>query len=75
VLLVAFLLAYSAKSVGKAYNALSQVEWWARMLTGWLFILVGIWFSLTYVFELRQSEGGGGGAKSCAVWGSASWLM
>jgi cytochrome c biogenesis protein CcdA len=55
VLVVAFLLAYSAKSVGKTYNVLSKVEWWARMITGWLFILVGIWFSLTYVFELRWS--------------------
>jgi cytochrome c biogenesis protein CcdA len=53
VLVVAFLLAYSAKSVGKTYNVLSKVEWWARMVTGWLFILVGIWFSLTYVFEVR----------------------
>jgi hypothetical protein len=25
------------------------------MVTGWLFIVVGIWFSLTYVFELRWS--------------------
>jgi cytochrome c-type biogenesis protein len=52
VLVVAFLLAYSAKSVGKTYKVLSNVEWWARLITGWLFILVGIWFSLTYVFEL-----------------------
>jgi hypothetical protein len=47
------LLAYSAKSVGKTYNALSRIEWWARMITGWLFILLGIWFSLTCVFELE----------------------
>jgi cytochrome c biogenesis protein CcdA len=53
VLVVAFLLAYSAKSVGKTYNALSRIEWWARMITGWLFILLGIWFSLTCVFELE----------------------
>jgi cytochrome c biogenesis protein CcdA len=46
VLLVAFLLAYSANSVGKAYNVLSQVEWWARMTTGWIFIVVGSYFSL-----------------------------
>ena len=31
VLVVAFLLAYSAKSVGKTYNVLGKVEWWARM--------------------------------------------
>ena len=46
----AFLLAYSAKSVGKTYNILSKVEWWARMTTGWIFILIGVWFSLKHVF-------------------------
>ncbi len=50
VLLVAILLAYSAQAVGRAYNVLSKVEWWARMITGWVFILVGIYFSLRYVF-------------------------
>ncbi len=50
VLLVAFLLAYSAQSVGKTYNMLSKVEWWARQATGWVFILAGVWFSLKYVF-------------------------
>ena len=51
VLLVAFLLAYSAQSVGKAYNMLAKVEWWARQITGWLFVLAGVWFSLKYAFE------------------------
>jgi len=53
VLLVAFLLAYSAQSVGKAYNTLSKIEWWARQLTGWIFVLLGVYFSLAYVFEVR----------------------
>jgi cytochrome c-type biogenesis protein len=52
VLLVAFLLAYSAQSVGKTYNALSKMEWWARQVTGWLFVLLGGWFSLKSVFEV-----------------------
>jgi len=52
VIVVAFLLAYSAKSVGKAYNVLSKVEWWARMTTGWVFILIGAYFALTCVFEV-----------------------
>jgi cytochrome c biogenesis protein CcdA len=51
VLAVAFLLAYSAQAVGKAYNALAQVEWWARMVTGWVFIGIGVFMSLRYVFE------------------------
>ena len=52
VIVVAFALAYSAKSVGKIYNVLSHVEWWARMATGWIFILVGAYFALAYVFEV-----------------------
>jgi cytochrome c biogenesis protein CcdA len=50
VLAVAFLLAYSAKSVGKTYNILSKLEWWARMATGWLFVLLGGYYCLKYVF-------------------------
>jgi cytochrome c biogenesis protein CcdA len=52
VIVVAILLAYSAQSVGKAYNILSGVEWWARMSTGWVFILIGAYFSLVYVFQV-----------------------
>ena len=52
VIVVAFLLAYSAQSVGKTYNILSKVEWWARMITGWVFILMGAWFVLTQAFEV-----------------------
>ncbi|NLF07244.1 MAG: sulfite exporter TauE/SafE family protein [Pirellulaceae bacterium] len=51
VLLVAFLLAYSAQAVGKTYNALSKIEWWARQITGWVFLVVGVIFTLRYVFE------------------------
>jgi cytochrome c biogenesis protein CcdA len=52
VLLVAFLLAFSAQHVSKAYGALGKTEWWARMVTGWIFVLLGVWFSLKYVFEV-----------------------
>ena len=52
VLVVAFLLAYGAKSVGKTYNVLAKVEWWARQITGWIFIVAGVYFSLKYVFEV-----------------------
>jgi len=52
VMVFAVLLATSAQSVGKAYNVLAKIEWWARMLTGWIFILVGIYFSLKYVFQV-----------------------
>ncbi|TWU38205.1 Cytochrome C biogenesis protein transmembrane region [Novipirellula artificiosorum] len=52
VLVVAFLLAYSAKSLGQTFKVLTQIEWWARMTTGWVFILLGVYFSLSYVFEV-----------------------
>jgi cytochrome c-type biogenesis protein len=51
VLLMAFLLAYSVKSIGKAYKVLSQVEWWARRITGWIFVIAGFYFSLAFVFQ------------------------
>jgi cytochrome c-type biogenesis protein len=52
VMVFAVLLAISAQSVGKAYNVLAKIEWWARMITGWIFVLVGIYFSLKYVFQV-----------------------
>ena len=51
VLLVAFLLAYSAQSIGKTYNILSKIEWWARQVTGWIFVVLGVCFVFKYVFE------------------------
>lgn len=52
VMVFAVLLATSAQSVGKAYNILAKIEWWARMLTGAIFVLVGIYFSLKHVFHV-----------------------
>ncbi len=52
VIVFAGLIALSAQSVGKAFNVLSKIEWWARMITGGVFVLVGIYFSLKYVFQV-----------------------
>lgn len=56
VILVAFLLAYSAQSVGKTYNVLAKIEWWARQVTGWLFIAIGVHFALKYAFDVDLVE-------------------
>ena len=56
VLVFAVLLATSAQSVGKAYNVLAKVEWWARMMTGLIFIVVGVHFSLKHVFHADVLE-------------------
>ena len=50
VILVAFLLAFSANAVGATYKVLGKIEWWARMTTGVIFISLGVYFSLVYVY-------------------------
>jgi cytochrome c biogenesis protein CcdA len=52
VMVFAVLLARSAQSVGKAYNVLAKIEWWARIITGWIFVLLGVYFSLKYILEV-----------------------
>jgi len=52
VLVFALLIAFSAQSLGRAFNILSHVEWWARRVTGAVFVLLGIYFSLVYIFEV-----------------------
>jgi cytochrome c-type biogenesis protein len=55
VLLFAVLLALGAKQVGKAYNKVVALEKWARKITGVLFIGIGIYYSLVYIFALPLS--------------------
>ena len=56
VLAFAALIAFSAQSVGKAYNVPLKIEWWARTITGILFLLVGVYFSLKHIFEINLSR-------------------
>jgi len=51
VLAFALLIAVSARSVGIAFNVLSKIDWWSRMITGWLIILVGVWLTLRSLFS------------------------
>lgn len=50
VMVFAVLLALGAQSIGKTFARLSQIEWWFRRITGVIFILVGIYYCLTYIF-------------------------
>ena len=50
VVALAFLVAFSAKRVGQAFNRVAQVERWARHAAGAVFVLVGVYYSLTYIF-------------------------
>jgi len=46
----AILIAIGTHVVSKAFDKLSAVEFWARRVTGVVFILVGIYYCLTYIF-------------------------
>lgn len=50
VVVFAVLIALGAKRVGEAYNKIVPFERWARRVTGGVFILVGIYYSLGYIF-------------------------
>lgn len=52
VIVFAFLIAFAAQRVGKAFNRLTQVEWWLRTITGVVFILAGIYYCLTHIYGL-----------------------
>jgi cytochrome c-type biogenesis protein len=52
VLVFAVLLATGARRVGAAFNRLAAIERWARRITGAAFVVVGILYSLTYIFGL-----------------------
>jgi len=52
VIVFAFILTFSAKSLGQTFKRVAQVDKWARRATGTLFIGVGIYFCLRYIFGL-----------------------
>jgi cytochrome c biogenesis protein CcdA len=51
VIFVSAILAYSAKHIGRAFNVIAKIELGARFVTGWLFIILGIGFSVKYIFN------------------------
>ncbi|HUT61472.1 MAG TPA: aromatic aminobenezylarsenical efflux permease ArsG family transporter [Phycisphaerae bacterium] len=52
VIVFAFLIAFASHYVGKAFNRLTQIERWVRTITGVVFILAGIYYSLSYIYDL-----------------------
>ncbi len=52
VLAFAVLIAFGARSIGRAYDRITQFEVWARRATGGIFISVGVYFSLVYIFRV-----------------------
>ena len=52
VLAFALAIALGAKSLTQVFNRLGRVELWARRGTGVIFILIGIYFCLRFIFVL-----------------------
>ena len=52
VIAFALLLAFGAHAVSKIFHRVTKIERWARFATGIIFIFVGIYFSLVYIFKL-----------------------
>jgi cytochrome c-type biogenesis protein len=48
-----FLIAFGARFVGRAFDRLAAVERWARRLTGVVFIVVGVYMTLAFTFEIN----------------------
>lgn len=53
VLLFAFMLAFGANKIGKAYNKITIFEKWAQKITGIIFLLVGIYFTVTVTLGVK----------------------
>jgi cytochrome c biogenesis protein CcdA len=49
----AVLIAFGARFVAKAFNSLTVVERWARRLTAIIFIVVGVYMTITYTFGIQ----------------------
>jgi len=52
VLLFGFLLAAGANRIARAFEQVSRFEYWARRLTGLLFIAIGVYFTLAYTIDV-----------------------
>ena len=52
VLFFASMLAFAAGKIGKVYSKITIFEKWAQKITGIIFMLIGIYFTLTIVWRI-----------------------
>jgi cytochrome c biogenesis protein CcdA len=53
VIVFAFVIAVSTRTVGVMFDKLKTIEKWARRVTGVVFIAVGIYYTLIYIFGIN----------------------
>jgi len=54
VIVFSIIVAFGTRYISSAFNKLSKVEFWARRITGIIFIAVGIYYSLIYIFGISM---------------------
>lgn len=47
VIAFAIVIAVGSQTLGKAFSAVTVVEWWARTLTGWAILGIGMWLTVS----------------------------
>lgn len=52
VFVFAILIALGTRAVAGAYERITQFEWWARRITGVIFLVVGVYFCLAFIFRV-----------------------
>ena len=52
VIFFAFIIAFASKYLGRIFDCLTKIEICFRYITGILFILVGIYYSIIYIYEV-----------------------
>ena len=53
VILFAFIIAFGGEYLGKAFHCLTKIELWFRYTAGILFIIVGIFYTLIYIYRIN----------------------
>jgi len=52
VLLFSLIISYFSRFAGNFFNKLTAVELWLRRITGLLFLIIGIYFCMKYIFRI-----------------------
>lgn len=58
VVLFAILIVVSANAMARYFNRVSVFERWSRRVTGGIFVLVGVYFCLAFIFKVLPAGGG-----------------
>ena len=57
VIVFTFIITFASQYVGKAFNRLTQIELWVRVITGVIFIVAGLYYILTHIYEAPLTLG------------------